>query len=200
MSKSVYNLEHQNSHLPSKITVALEKISEAYRIMLWDEAKKYKLSPIQIQLIVFIQSHREEYNTVSYLSKEFNITKATISDSVKTLESKGIVQKITNHNDSRSFSLELTKVGVELQSKLLHYSSNMLDPITFLNQTEQQKLWAVLSALIENLNSTGIVNMQRMCYSCSYFNSKDGVNHCNLLEKVLTPIDIRIDCPEHKTA
>ena len=76
--KSSFDTEHQNENLNSKITAALERISNALRVLLWNESKENSLSPIQNQILIFLLFHREEYCTVSYLAEEFNITKARV--------------------------------------------------------------------------------------------------------------------------
>ena len=43
-----------------KITQALERISKAFRVLLWEESKKHGISPIQIQLLIFCSSHKPE--------------------------------------------------------------------------------------------------------------------------------------------
>jgi len=47
-----------------------------------------KVSPIQIQILLFCASHKQENLKVSFLANEFDLTKATISDSVKVLIKK----------------------------------------------------------------------------------------------------------------
>jgi hypothetical protein len=56
MKKSSFDLEHQNSKIESKIVASLERISEAFRVLLWNESKENSLSPIQIQILIFIAS------------------------------------------------------------------------------------------------------------------------------------------------
>ena len=92
---SVFNLTEQNFNLESKIVAGLERLSQVFRILLWEKAKENNLSPIQIQILNFVQHHSIEKNTVSYLAQEFNITKSTISDAVKVLEQKNLIKKIT---------------------------------------------------------------------------------------------------------
>jgi predicted transcriptional regulator len=41
----------------------------------------------------FLMFHSEEKRKVSYLAEEFNMTKATISDSIKVLEQKKVYSK-----------------------------------------------------------------------------------------------------------
>ena len=88
MKYSSFNLNEQNQKIESRIVVALERISEAFRVLLWNESKENSLSPIQIQILIFIYFHSTEKCKVGYLADEFNMTKATISDSVKVLLSK----------------------------------------------------------------------------------------------------------------
>jgi DNA-binding MarR family transcriptional regulator len=87
---SAFDPKNQELNIESKIVVALERISEAFKVSLWNENKKYGLSPIQLQILTFLLFHSQELRTISHLAIEFNSTKASISDSVKTLETKKI--------------------------------------------------------------------------------------------------------------
>ena len=101
MKHSSFHLTEQNQKIESRIVVALERISEAFRVLLWNESKENSLSPIQIQILIFIYFHSPEKCKVGYLADEFNMTKATISDSVKVLLSKELVTKETDPNDTK---------------------------------------------------------------------------------------------------
>ena len=104
--KSSFDLNRQNKNTESKIVVALERISEAFRVLLWNESKENSLSPIQIQILIFIHFHTSEKCKVGYLADEFNMTKATISDSVRVLLAKELVIKETDPIDTRSLSCD----------------------------------------------------------------------------------------------
>ena len=90
---SVFNLENQNANLDNKIVAGLERLSQVFRILLWEKAKEHSLSPIQIQLLIFIRHHSADKTTISYLAQEFNFTKPTISDAIKILEQKKLVSQ-----------------------------------------------------------------------------------------------------------
>nr|WP_305069745.1 MarR family winged helix-turn-helix transcriptional regulator [Flavobacterium covae] len=129
MKYSVFNLDDQNQKIESRIVVALERISEAFRVLLWKESKENSLSPIQIQILIFICFHSEEKCKISYLAEEFNMTKATISDSVKILIAKGLLIKKVDFSDTRAFLLSLTEEGKRVASKgsfLLLLCKNLL--------------------------------------------------------------------------
>jgi DNA-binding MarR family transcriptional regulator len=96
MEQSVFNLDVQNTNVEFRIVAALERLSEAFRVLLWNEAKILNISPIQIQILVFLKFHALEKCKVSYLAQEFNMTKATISDAVKVMLQKGLIDNAPN--------------------------------------------------------------------------------------------------------
>jgi len=199
MNKSSFHLTEQNQKIESRIVVALERISEAFRVLLWNESKQNSLSPIQIQILIFISFHSVEKCKVGYLANEFNMTKATISDSVKVLLSKGLVTKEIDPIDTRSYTLSLTDEGKKIAKKASFFASSIEQPIEKL--TEEQKIIMLngLLKLIYDLNKSGIITIQRMCFNCSYYKTEKGLHYCNLLNTKLAESEIRVDCPEHKT-
>lgn len=198
MKNSSFNLSEQNTKVESRIVVALERISEAFRVLLWNESKDNSLSPIQIQLLIFIHFHDREKCKVSYLANEFNMTKATISDSIKVLLSKELVSKETDPIDTRSFSLSLTASGEETAKKASLFASSIEQPMEKLSEEQKTIMLNGLLQLIYNLNKSGIINTQRMCFTCSNYEHTNGEHYCTLLRSQLAQSELRLDCPEHK--
>lgn len=60
MKNSAFDLEHQNSSIESKIIASLERVSQAFRVLLWNESKEFSLSPIQVQVLIFLLHHSEQ--------------------------------------------------------------------------------------------------------------------------------------------
>ena len=196
MSKSVFNTAIQNN-LSYKIAVGLERITEAYKALLWQHAKVVGLSPIQIQIIIFVAYHDHELCNVSYLAKEFNITKPTISDAVKALFNKGLILKNTSLQDHRRYTIVLTDKGQKLLHSIDQYANPLVNEISKLEDDQQQIFYSVLQQVISGLHKKGILEVQRNCLSCRFYNSMDNDNHyCNLLEEKLTAKTLRLDCPE----
>ena len=193
---SVFNLENQNKSLDNKIVAGLEKLSQVFRILLWEEAKIHNLSPIQIQILIFRQCHSAEKSTVSYLAQEFNVTKPTISDAVKVLEQKKLLAKIIDIADARSYTIKLTAAGKKIASATENFTAPVSAIIKTINDAEKIVLWDNISTLIAQLNKSGIISIQRTCYCCKYYSVKDKKHFCNLLNQLLHTRDIRIDCPE----
>lgn len=199
MSISDFDLTHQNKSTESKIVASLERITQAFRVLLWQESKENSLSPIQVQVLIFLRFHSEEKCKVSYLADEFNMTKATISDTIKTLEQKLLISKEYEQHDTRSYVIHLTKKGKEVADKTSLFSKEIFKPIDDLHPNDKENLLLSLLNIIRHLNQSGVITIQRMCLTCSYYDYSDKTQRhfCKLLNQNLKSTDLRIDCPEH---
>ncbi|MCC5940343.1 MAG: winged helix-turn-helix transcriptional regulator [Balneolaceae bacterium] len=200
MSKSDFDLKHQNQSIESKIVASLERISQAFRVLLWRESKEYSLSPIQVQLLIFLLHHSEEKRKISYLADEFNMTKATISDSIKVLEKKKLITKEPEPNDSRSYVIHLTSEGSKTAQENSLFTNEIRTPIDMLSADDKENLLLSLLNIIRHLNRTGVITIQRMCMTCKHYETTDnGKQHfCKLLNQKLLNTELRTDCPEHE--
>ncbi len=194
--KSVFNPQQQQTDLSSKIVAGLERISQAFKVLLWEKAKQFGLSPIQIQILIFIAYHKSEYNNVSFLAQEFNVTKPTISDAIRVLNKKGLVVKDHSSADNRSYTLLLSDSGKDIVSKTEHFADPLANQMDAIDTSEKEELFKTLSKLIYQLNQSGVLTVQRTCFACKFYSKSDTGDYCNLLEKPLKNEDIRLDCDE----
>lgn len=196
--KNIFDLRTQNNSLDGKITAGFERLSQVFRVLLWEKAKKYDLSPIQIQLLIFIKQHAQNKATVSYMAKEFNLAKATISDTIKILEQKKYIIKTANTSDSRSYTMDLTTKGLEMVLLTEDFTDPLFDLVSKNSQKDKMVLWNTISSLIQQLHELQLINIQSTCYNCGYFAKQGGNNYCKLLDVKLETSDIRLDCHDHK--
>lgn len=197
---SVFNLDNQNANLDNKIVAGLERLSQVFRILLWEKAKEHSLSPIQIQLLIFIRHHSADKTTISYLAQEFNFTKPTISDAIKILEQKKLIQKITDKADTRSYTINLTTTGKKIVSETETFANPLTEIISKATDTDKIVLWENISNLIVKLNKLEVISVQRTCFNCKHYSIKNKTHFCNLLDLKLLTQDIRIDCGEFENA
>ncbi len=198
MDKSDFDLGYQNQNIESKIVASLERISQAFRVLLWEQSKEFALTPIQVQVLIFLLHHSDEKRKVSYLAAEFNMTKATISDTIKTLELKGLITKEYEQHDTRSYIINLTKKGKDIAGKTSFFTKEIRSPIEKLHADEKEDLHVSLLNIIKYLNKAEVITIQRMCLSCRHYQVTDkGTKHfCNLLNQTLHSTNLRVDCPE----
>ena len=196
MNKSVFNPKQQEQDISSKIVVGLERVSEVFKILLWEKTKLVGLSPIQIQILIFITYHKQELCNVSHLAKEFNITKPTISDAVKILDKKKMIIKDYSSSDSRSYTLLVSALGKDIVEQIHDFANPLKTQVDNLEPNDLQSVFRSLSELIYKLNRNGILTVQRTCFGCKFHEKNDLSDYCNLLEEKLLNQDIRLDCPE----
>ncbi|CAM1360777.1 MarR family winged helix-turn-helix transcriptional regulator [Tenacibaculum xiamenense] len=194
---SSFNPIIQDKKIDSKIVVSLERISEAFRVLLWDESKKNSLSPIQIQILIFLLFHSKDHCKVSYLAKEFNMTKATISDSIKALHRKELIKKESDTKDTRSYTISLTNKGMVIARQSSIFTKPLEKTLESMDSTKKEVILDGLLNLIASLNKAEVITIQRMCTTCNNYLFSNNSHYCKLLELELKTNELRIDCPEH---
>jgi len=196
---SVFDPQAQINQVEYKIVVALERISEAFRVLIWDVSKESGLSPIQIQILIFLLYHPENQRKVSYLAQEFNMTRPTISDAVRILFKKGLILKVTEQNDQRSYTIHLTDAGNAISQKAASFAQKISQSIVPLDQQEKRQMLNHLLKAIYHLQQAGVIHPQRMCHTCRFYQARDESSfYCKFLQQQLPMYKHRIDCPEHE--
>ena len=191
---------YSDQTIEGKIVASLERISQSFRVLLWQKNKEFALTPLQMQILLFLLTQSEEKRKVSYLAKEFNVTKATISDTIKTLEHKSLILKENEITDSRSYIINLSKKGNEIAEKASGFAKEIYNPITNLSRDDKNNFLLSLIKVIGHLNKTGVISVLRMCTTCSYYQPSDDADtfFCALLNEELQQSDLRVDCREHR--
>ena len=198
---SAFDRNTQQNDAGNKLVVAFEKMSEVLRVLLWEKATTHKLSPIQIQILIFLKNHEDALARPAALASEFNVTRPTVSDAIKSLKSKELIIAHTDPNDSRSRILSLTQEGLALTEELESFPSPLQEKIAELSADEQSAILERMITLLDSLATAGVISKQRMCYSCAHYQGdKKEVHHCLFLKKNLNTSELRIDCPEHEAA
>lgn len=196
MEKSVFDPQEQVGNMDAKIVVALERISEVFRVALWNTGKEHGLSPLQIQLLIFLQFHSSEKCKVSYLAQEFSLSKPTISEAVRTLLKKDLIDKETNPVDTRSYSISLTDAGKKLVNQVASFANGLQPALGSWSNDQKSNFYGDLLQLIANLQKLGFISVQRSCMNCRFFRKDEGGAYCKLLKMPLKTQDLRVDCLE----
>ena len=190
---STFSPAQQAENTSSKVVASLERLSEAFRVVLWQEATQYGLSPIQIQVLTFLLHYPEERRTVTTLASYFNMTKATISDAVKSLEQKNYLTRKPSPTDTRSHTLHLVKEGRTIAKKVERFADPLQETVEQLASKEQIGLLEQLMQLIQQLNQREVISTQPMCFNCQGYTQKRG-HYCNVVKTSLNQGGLRVDC------
>lgn len=180
---------------------ALERLGEAIRAQQWTMAKQHGLSPLQLNILLFLNRHRPDLRKHAVLADEFMLTRPTISEATRSLERKKLIFRETDERDSRSSFLHLTAQGEDLARKLDHYPESFVDTIQQIPEQELQALNANLFPLLYQLIQAQLVAPARMCFTCQHYDGNRKDQHqCRLLNQMLSNDLLRLDCPEHEAA
>jgi DNA-binding MarR family transcriptional regulator len=202
---SVFDPSSQHADVDAKIVAALERLGQAFRVLLRERAREHNLSPIGAQFLVYLLHHDVELRRVGQLAREFDITPATVSDAVDSLEAKGLVERERWPEDRRVITLRLSPQGELLATELSSWADTIGERLDLYSPEEKEVVMRFLMLLIGSLQKAGIVTVARMCVTCRFFQRdvRPGAgqpHHCGLLDVPLGAPDLRIDCPEHEPA
>jgi DNA-binding MarR family transcriptional regulator len=186
-----------NGGIDQKIVAALERISQALRALSWSSGKSLSLNPAQAQVIVFLYEHPRLSSRISLMAKEFGISVATMSDTIRLLEEKHLVRKNFPEPSSRNFTLKLTDKGAAVAVQARQYAEVLRQVIAALPAQDNVQLLDSLSDIIFGLYRNDVSPVQRMCKTCKFHDQLGGETYCHLLRKPLGKAQIQLDCPDH---
>lgn len=144
----------KNAHLLYEIKELDKKIA-MYLIKNNDACQEFSIpTPTQIQIVKYIIKNDNKEIYQKDLEKNLNITKATLSGVLKTMEKNGILKRITKESDARSKKIMLNeKFKNHFQKnkkKLLEIEKILIKDI---NKEELEIFLKILNKIKENVNN-----------------------------------------------
>ena len=200
VQKQPMNPQSELDHL---LIVSLEKLSQVFRSLLWDNAKQMNLSPIQIQFLIYIHSHLKKFSSVSEIARVFNLTAPTVSDAVKSLESKGMIQKIVSRRDRRRYPIALTRKGREVARNLSTWYEPLLKHLPNATAEKRESVLLFLLEFMDSLKHEKLLSDINPCISCVFFSVEKSENgsdefSCTFRKVSLNGGQLQLNCPNYK--
>jgi len=194
---NIFDPQQQSDNPASKLLFAFDRIAEVIRVQLWEKATSLKLTPLQIKALLFLEGHQKDgLNNVSALAKEFQLSKPTISETIRLLLKKSLVIKVKDPADGRAYYLELSAAGQRIVNEASTFSQPILSELNQLEAGQQAGLYEHLLDLLLRFQQRGLIPTQRMCSNCRHFIRHKGFPYCSLLALQLETADLRVNCPE----
>ncbi len=189
--------------IDDKIIACIERLSSVIRNLYWQITKEKKLSPIQIQFLLYLNKHPNEMRKVSQLAREFNLTQATVSEAINSLERKELIVKEKYKEDKRMQILSLTAKGKKVVKELAGWAILFREPLSKLQDEEKGRNVIFLMKFIALLQEAGVISIARMCICCQHFIMNKNADaqkphYCSFLGKELGITELRLDCLMHK--
>ncbi|MEX3612977.1 MAG: MarR family winged helix-turn-helix transcriptional regulator [Burkholderia gladioli] len=198
MSEGVYGNE-----AAGRVTHSLLRLSTAMRSEAWDWAEGAGLTPTQGEILVLLLQRKGPMR-LGEIARETQLTAATTSDAVSTLESKGLVEKRRALDDGRALAVRLSARGRTAAKKALQWPEFLSKAVGVLANDEQGALYRSLLKVLRELQVAGQAPQHRMCVTCKHFQpgkaAKKPSYRCSLLDLTMADSDLRLDCSVHEEA
>jgi DNA-binding MarR family transcriptional regulator len=151
MARSVFETAGTSQDKTAKIVLGLERIANVFRNMLGEQAQKHNISPLQLQILLFIHFNNDGQARGSQIAREFSLAKATISIALKSMEQKRLITRKRDESDSRSYILELTDWGKQITHIAGFYPEPVRKIVALISDTDKNILLKNLNGIIGKL-------------------------------------------------
>ena len=193
----------QSRSLSRRLRDGLERIGNVLRSERWGALEKTRLNPTQAQILAFLLGRGDKGARVSAVAEHIGVSQPSATDSIASLEMKGLAARRADPSDGRAVAVAPTEAGRALVQKVDAVSTATDRALAALSKTEQKEFLALLIKLIRNLQIEGAIAPQRMCVTCRYFRPHAHQNaraphHCAYVDRPLAADSLRLDCPEHE--
>jgi len=155
------------------------------------------LLPVQWEILRYLDRANRFSRTPAALTAYLGLTKGTVSQSLGTLEARGLVKKRIDPKDRRGRRLSLSAKGQRLLQR-----DPLIETVGAIGKLTKETRLSLASGLQQTLASRLDAQGRQpfgQCYECVYFAEKhdDGRPHyCKLLEEALSADDSRAICHE----
>ncbi|MGH7230162.1 MAG: MarR family winged helix-turn-helix transcriptional regulator [Nitrospiraceae bacterium] len=197
------SIVHANTDsLARRVAEGLRKISTAIRSRAWKEAGKRRMTPLQAQTLAVLRMQPEQAARISILADELAVSLPTVSDMVRTLEKKGLIQKSRSQQDARIVTVRLSAKGKRIAGERQDFLADVAGRLAV---SEQEAMLQVLMKMIQTLHARGDIRTARMCVTCRFFRPNAFQNpkrphHCDFFKESFGNRLLRIECPAHEPA
>ena len=154
--------------------------------------------PVQWEALRYLSQANVFSRTPSALGEYLGVTKGSISQTLSTLEERGLLRKNTDKKDKRAVRLDLTAAGRAFVAN--GPLQNLIDSIESLSSVEQRELANSLEKiLLKQLDSRDRKPFGQ-CRHCRHHRSENGKFRCNLLDVPLQESSIELICLEFESS
>ncbi|HOJ30115.1 MAG TPA: MarR family winged helix-turn-helix transcriptional regulator [Spirochaetota bacterium] len=183
-------------NLDENLIAILDKLTDIKRSMLWKISEHYNLTPLQIQILQYINGCSATRNiTPSDIVKNLYISKATASVALKTLQQKAMIRKNVDKHDSRSYYLTLTKKAENILTQIEQSKRDVIQFLENMSSNDKKAAFTVLTQLVTAMQNNGIIDYVALCINCEFCkNVKPHTFQCTVTGRIFEYDGINVGC------
>ncbi|MGV6850636.1 MAG: MarR family winged helix-turn-helix transcriptional regulator [bacterium] len=162
----------------------IERLCSLLRTELRRSGNDAGLQPIQTEALNYLARCNRFSDTAMAVTDYLGQTKGTVSQTLKVLEKKGLIEKIPDANDKRVIHLHVTEAGQD-------YLTQTIPPALFqkldqhLSPQDQQQIQQAMKTLLTGLQKANGQQRFGQCKQCRYHQKIDQGAVCGLTQQPL---------------
>ena len=185
-----------------QLLIGLSRLGQAVRLNAWESAGTAHLTPLQADILRHLAGHPpaiRQGDLVTALAS----SPPTVSDAVRTLAGKGLIDRTRDLADARAVNLTLTPVGQAEADRLAAVPASLRAAIDALTPDDVAAMLRGATTMIRVLQEHRAIPVSRTCVTCHFYRPAepgDGErpHHCRLVGADFADAQLRLDCPEHR--
>jgi DNA-binding MarR family transcriptional regulator len=199
-------MEHVPGPPPaSQLLLGLARLGQAVRMEAWRNAGPHNLSPLQADIVSLLGDSARALRQGEIVASLAS-TPPTISDAVKVLRRKELVDSARDPGDARVLLVRLTATGEAEAGRLTVASADLSGAVAALSEADFAAMLRGATTLMRELQDRRAIPVSRMCLTCRFFvpeahpQNPDRPHHCNFVDAPFGDAELRVTCPDHETA
>lgn len=174
----------------------IERLANLLRQEVRAEGLSLGLQPIQQEALYYLSICNRYSDTTLAVTEYLGLTKGTVSQSLKVLESKALIVREKDAVDKRVTHLKLTEAGEQFLADTCP-PKKFSEAIGQLSDSNQKQTASLMQEVLRNYQVTTGRTAFGVCKNCKYNQtSSDGIL-CGLTKESLTVDDTQLICREY---
>ena len=181
----------------NKVILLLERLGNLLQQEQRGDASAAGLQPVQLQILAYLRRANRYSDLPIAVAEYLGLTRGTVSQSIKLLEQKGLLQKHSAHPQARKQHLQLTTAGIALlDNSHLHGLQSLLDNDELETAKQEQMLETLLTKLQRARNGKPF----GVCRDCVFHQQSIAGARCGLTGEALQAAETQLLCREWQAA
>ena len=174
---------------------AIERIASLFRAGLRDVANAHGIKLVQLETLTYLSMANRYSDTPIAVAEYLGVTKGTVSQTIKALEDRDLLEKVRDEVDGRLVHCRLTPSAREIVKQA--YPAPMLDGLPK-DLTDDAAL--SLRRVLRTLQQANAMRTFGQCRTCQLFEPRARGGRCGLTHETLSVTDSTLLCREHQPA
>lgn len=171
----------------------VERLASLFRASLRQASTAHALKLVQLEALIYLSMANRYSDTASALTEYLGVTKGTVSETLKALERRGLLEKVPDPRDGRVVHCRPSERGRAIVADAY--------PAALLRGVGSEAAEASAEALTELLRALQRGHGFRsfgVCRTCRFFQPAGAAGRCGLTGERLSRIDVTRICREHE--